>query len=307
MSNNKASVSILSALLSLILAAVLTFAVLVTVVATLIKEENTELIAERVFEDLKADDLAISTSAGKKSVASALLYMISDCPGADKITEKQMASTLAPKFLETFTDELLEEFYDPSVTDVLDVGIRPSGIYRFFEKNQKTLNSLASSSGYVSSVNVEGCKDQILDRISELFGKDGVTVDNLIADGFFKDNLNSAVDATRALLDIKAILVAFGAAAFICVLILVVNFGNPGKFLSACGTPAFITGLIYFLGALAIRYFVLSGKLHTDGIGDYVAFTIGYSASVTMDVSVIVLAVGFVLVILGAVVKKLLK
>ena len=56
MSNNKTSVSILSALLSLILAAVLTFAVLVTVVATLIKEENTELIAERIFEDLKAED-----------------------------------------------------------------------------------------------------------------------------------------------------------------------------------------------------------------------------------------------------------
>ena len=212
MSNNKALISILSALLSLFLAAVLTVAVLVTVVATLIKEENTELIAERIFEDLKADDLALPTSEGKKSVASALLYMISDCPGADKITEKQMASTLAPKFLEAFTDALLEEFYDPSVTDVLDVGIRPSGIYRFFEKNQKTLSSLASNSGFGGIVNVEGYKNQILDKASELFGKDGVTVDNLIADGYFKDNINSAVDAARALLDIKAILVAFGAA-----------------------------------------------------------------------------------------------
>ena len=223
---------LLSLFLSLTLAAAIAATVLLASVAELIKQDNTEIIADRVFESLDTEDIALRTSLGKKSVASILLSLISDCPGADRITEKQIADALTSKFLKEFTEELLDEFYDPSVSDPLDIGLKPSAICKFLERNQKTLSALAADNGYSGGIDVKGNKEQILNKVSKLLGKDGVTLDCLLADGALKDNLGQYLDAGRSLLTPKVLLIACGVTGFIAILLLAVCFANGVDYLA---------------------------------------------------------------------------
>ena len=296
---------LLSLFLSLTLAAAIAATVLLASVAELIKQDNTEIIADRVFESLDTDNIALRTSLGKKSVASILLSLISDCPGADRITEKQIADALTSKFLKEFTEELLDEFYDPSVSDPLDIGLKPSAICKFLERNQKTLSALAADNGYSGGIDVKGNKEQILNKVSKLLGKDGVTLDCLLADGALKDNLGQYLDAGRSLLTPKVLLIACGVTGFIAILLLAVCFGYFDRFLSACGKPAFWIGLLYFLSALAVRSVILSGRPAADGVPDFLLFPIGLTASVIMDVSVVVLISGILLMIASVFVKRM--
>jgi hypothetical protein len=298
---------LVSFFLSLLLAAALTVTIAIASTATMLSEENTAIITDRVFESLETDDLALRTASGKKSISSVLLAVISDCPGASHITEKQIAESLTPKFLMEFTEELLEEFYDPSVTDPIDIGLRPSAIYKFLEKNQKTLSSLAAASGYSGNIDVKGNKELILNQAARLMGKNGVTVDCLLADGALKDNLGIFLEAGRSLLTPTVLLIACGVSGFIALLLLAVCFGYFDRFLSACGKPAFWVGFLSFFSALAIRSVILSGNPAADGVPDYILFPIGLAASVIMDFSIIVLIAGILLLIAAVCVKRMLN
>ena len=305
MSSRNGLLKLLSSILSLILAIVLIATIPLMVVDYMLAEDNMGITVSLIFDNIEdISELGIATDEGNKTIADVLLWSIKDCPGALFITEKQAASTLVPEFFKELTIHLLTDFRNSLEKSSLDMTYKADDIYRFLERNSNTISELASDSGYNDDVDIKKNKESILKNISDLIGKEGISVGSLLADSSLKDNVDAYMEDAHAFLSEYTLDRAWKAIGILAGILFLVNLGYFGCFLSACGKPTFIIGLAYFLIAVAVRTPILSSNLPIEELPDFIKLPIGYTASVIMDYSSPFLIAGLVLIILSAIGRK---
>ena len=300
-------VSFLSFILSLMLTLSLIVAIPMTVISKLLTEDNIEILVNQVVNEIDTDGFAILTSSGGRSIANILLWTIKDCPGAEYITEAQIERTLVPEFVKSLAVSFAADFSEASEDGEIEIKIKPSEIYKFLEKNRKTVSELAADSGYRYEIDIKGNKDMILINITELFGKDGITVESMVEDDDLIEDIVLYLEYAQKALSKTALYFVWGAVGAISVLLFLVNIGYLGSFLSACGSPAFIIGLLYTLLAVAVKPLLSALSSSVDDMPQFIHFAAGWTAAILMDVSLVVLAAGFGLIILSAIVKAIVR
>ncbi|MBO5702058.1 MAG: hypothetical protein J6S71_06435 [Clostridia bacterium] len=300
MSSQNGFLRFLSAILSLILAFLLIAAIPLWIIDFMLSEDSIETAADYIFDSLgDVSDLGVNTKKGSKTIADVLLWSIKGCGGDEFITEKQISDSLVPEFLKTITLDIIEDFRNGS-----DIAIDAEDIYEFLERNGETVSDLAADSGYIYELNIKYNEELILYNVKELIGKNGITPNDLLEDGEFKDNIELYLAYARTALSKTTVYITYGVIGVIVCLLFTVNLGYFRKFLSSCGKPAFTVGLVYFLAALAMQYLRSTINPSSDRFSSAVDFMIGYAAAGIMDVSAAVLIAGLVLLILSVIARK---
>lgn len=303
MKNKNGFLSFLSSLLSLALAVLLIVAIPVGVIVDLFSDEKIDILVDQILGDIDTSDLGIKSSLGNKSMAETLLYIIKDCPGTDSITEEQAAKELVPIFIRSFISDFISDFTDSETSGSPEIAFDPDDIYTFFANNSQKISDLASN----STVDIKSNKRSIMNNINDVFGEDGVSVDSLIEDDGIKDSIDSYISAAHTLLSLETLKNAACVVGAILFLLLLVNIGHFGDFLSACGTPALVIGVIYFILAFIVGPFLSEFIIPSENFYSAFNFAIGLIAAITMDISCTVLIAGIVLIILAAIAKAIAR
>ena len=77
------------------------------------------------------------------------------------------------------------------------------------------------------------------------------------------------------------------------------NLGYFGAFCRACGIPAFIIGALYCLAGLGVSPLLSIITIPIPIVASAIEFTAGFLGALLMDISLIVLAIGFALVVIS--------
>ena len=299
MSSQNGFLRFISAILTLALAIILIAAIPLWSINFMISEERIDTVVDHIFNatgDLS--DIGIATQKGNKTIADVLLWSLKGCGGEEFIDKKEINSSLTSAFLKTITLNFIEDLRNGD-----DIAIRAEDIYEFLERNSKTISRLAENSGYSNKINIKYNEELIIGNVKELIGKNGISLDDMIEEGELKDNIGSYLEYVHLILSETTLYLSYGFIGFFIFLLLIANVGYFGEFLSACGKPAFIIGLIYFLVGLAVNYLDSIIDLSSEGFASF-DFLLGYIAAVIKDVSAPVLIAGLVLIILAAIVRK---
>jgi hypothetical protein len=214
---------------------------------------------------------------------------------------------LAPDFLKALTVDLATDFSNSLKSGELTIEVEPLDIYKFLEKNRKTISKLAKDAGSPYDVEIKESKDIIMYNITELIGKDGISIDAILEDGDLKDNIDDYLEDASKILSDTTLYLAWGVVGVLVLLLFIINLGYFGSFFASCGIPAFIIGLIYFLIALAIPPLLNIIDLPFGELEAFIDFLAGFFAAIIMDISSIVLIVGLALIILAIVINAITR
>ena len=290
---------ILSFLLAIILMAALVIAVPITLLNLFLTDHNIDVIVDRAVSGIELDKIEFSTADGSKTLSEALHDITNEFDGWDHITEEQISDALLEDFVKQFVSDALAKLGMSLKEGEAMLGWTPEEIYDFIEENKETIEQLARDAGYEGKLPIEEKKDMMIANIEEKIGKDGISAAALLGSSGETEKLARYLDAAQALFSINVLYLAWGLVAFIVMLIIFTNIGYFGAFCRTCGFPAFIVGAIYFLIGLGVSPLLSIVTIPIPIVASAIEFTAGFLGAMLMDISVIVLGVGFVLVVIS--------
>ncbi len=289
----------LSFLLALILMASLAVAVPITLLNLFLTDHNIDVIVDRAISSIELDKIEFSTADGAKTLSGALHDITNEFEGWDHITEEQINDALLEDFVKQFVSDTLTKLGMALMEGEATLGWTPEEIYGFIESNKDTIEELARDAGYEGKLPIEEKKDMMIANIEEKIGKDGISASALLGDSGEAEEFARYLDAAQALFSINILYLAWGLVAFIVVLIIFTNIGYFGAFCRTCGFPAFIIGALYFLAGLGVSPLLSIVTIPIPIVASAIEFTAGFLGALLMDISLIVLAVGFALVVIS--------
>ena len=289
----------LSFLLAIILMAALIIAVPITLLNLFLTDHNIDVIVDRAISSIELDKIEFSTADGTKTLPAALHDITNEFEGWDHITEEQISEALLEDFVKQFVTDALAKLGMSLKEGEAMLGWTPEEIYNFIEANKETIEQLARDAGYEGKLPIEEKKDMMIANIEEKIGKDGISAAALLGSSGETEKLARYLDAAQALFSINVLYLAWGLVAFIVVLIIFTNIGYFGAFCRTCGFPAFIVGGLYFLVGLGVSPLLSIVTIPIPIVASAIEFTAGFLGAMLMDISLIVLGVGFVLVVIS--------
>ncbi len=289
----------LSFLLSLVLLASIAVAVPITLLNLFLTDHNIDVIVDRAISSIELDKIEFSTADGTKTLSGAIHDVTSEFEGFDHITEEQINDALLEDFVKQFVSDTLSQLGMSLKEGEAMLGWTPEQIYGFIEANADTIEQLARDAGYEGELPIEEKKEMMIENIEEKIGKDGISASALLGDSSEAEEFALYLDAAQALFSINVLYLAWGLVAFIVILISFTNIGYFGAFCRACGIPAFIIGALYFLAGLGVSPLLSIVTIPIPIVASAIEFTAGFLGALLMDISLIVLAIGFALVVIS--------
>ena len=290
---------LLSFLLSLVLLASLAVAVPITLLNLFLTDHNIDVIVDRAISSIELEKIEFSTAEGTKTLSGAIHDVTSEFAGFDHITEEQISDVLLEDFVKQLATDALAQLGMTLKEGEAMLGWTPEQIYGFIEANKDTIEQLAREAGYEGKLPIEEKKDMIIANIEERIGEDGISASALLGSSDETEDLARYLELAQALFSINVLYLAWGLVAFIVILISFTNIGYFGAFCRACGIPAFIIGALYFLAGLGVSPLLSIVTIPIPIVASAIEFTAGFLGAMLMDISLIVLAVGFVLVLIS--------
>lgn len=290
---------ILSFLLSVILLASIAVSVPITLLNLFLTDHNIDVIVDRAISSIELEKIEFSTAGGTKTLSGALHDITNEFDGWDHITEEQINDALLEDFVKQFVTDALAQLGMSLKEGEAMLGWTPEQIYDFIEANKETIERLAREAGYEGKLPIEEKKDMIIANIEERIGEDGISASALLGSSDETEDLARYLELAQALFSVNTLYLAWALVAFIVILIAFTNLGYFGAFCRACGFPAFLVGAIYFLAGLGVSPILSIADLPIPIFASAVEFTAGFLAAMLMDISLIVIGVGFVLIIVS--------
>ncbi len=290
---------ILSFLLAIILMASLVVAIPITLLNMFLTDHNIEVIVERAISSIELDKIEFSTADGTKTLSGALHDITNEFEGWDHITEEQISDALLEDFVKQFVTDAISQLGMSLKEGEVMLGWTPEQIYDFIEANEDTIEKLARDAGYEGKLPIKEKKEMMIQNIEKRIGEDGITAETLFGGSDETKQLARYLDAAQAVFSINILYLAWGLVAFVILLIIFTNIGYFGAFCRTCGFPAFIIGTLYFLIGLAVSPLLSIVTIPVPMFADAIKFTVGFLGALLMDISLIVLAVGLVLIIIS--------
>lgn len=289
----------LSFLLSVILLASIAVSVPITLLNLFLTDHNIDVIVDRAISSIELEKIEFSTAGGTKTLSGALHDITNEFDGWDHITEEQINDALLEDFVKQFVTDALAQLGMSLKEGEAMLGWTPEQIYDFIEANKETIERLAREAGYEGKLPIEEKKDMIIANIEERIGEDGISASALLGSSDETEDLARYLELAQALFSVNTLYLAWALVAFIVILIAFTNLGYFGAFCRACGFPAFLVGAIYFLAGLGVSPILSIADLPIPIFAAAVEFTAGFLAAMLMDISLIVIGVGFVLIIIS--------
>ena len=161
--SNKKRRSCLAALVSFLLAIILTAALIAAIPITFLNlfltDHNIDVLVDHTISSIELDKIEFSTEEGDKTVADVILDITDEVEGLNYITEEQINDVLLNDFVKGFVSDTLKQ-YGMSINSH---GWTPERIYGFIEGNQETIEQLAREAGYEGELPViEEKKEMII-------------------------------------------------------------------------------------------------------------------------------------------------
>jgi len=290
-------------LFAIILAVSIVAAIPVTVVNRLVSEKNIEKFVDTVISAFDIDKLAINIESGEGvALSEAILMSIEDCEGIEYISKEQLNREFTEKFVKEMSVSFLTQFAASLENGNLEISWAPEGIYAFIEENESDLQKLALESGYYGQIDVSANKEVILEGVKEVIGEEGIEIDNLIEDVGALDQINSYLSYAQLLFSKKTVFLAWGLVALITLILLLINIGYFSSFLRASGIPAFVVGGLFALLSVMFESIIDMLNLPFENIVRIIKDSANILGNIILIISLIVLAVGFIFIVLSIVI-----
>jgi hypothetical protein len=291
--------AVISFFLSIVLIAVLLIAIPVTLLHTLLTDQNIEIIVDHVFDSLEIDKIEFETDKGTKNISGIIYDATCEIEELDGITKEHINAVLNNGTIKDHAADMLKEYsfalkkgHEPS-------GWRPDSIYMYLQENQENIEELARASGYDGKIPIDGYKEEIISSLESAIGTKGLTLENILEDSNENAELLTALKSAQLIFSDNAFYLVWGSVGFIMILLLLVNWGFFGSFCRAGGMPAFFTGGLYFLLGLATTPALSLIEIPKPIFAIAIDFTTGFIGALLMDISITVLGIGFALIIIS--------